>query len=87
VIIRYNAGNWSITEVRKLEGSQSTQIITPQGNFLSAVTTDQATIIGSGTAGDPILTNPNYLVLYSPDGTKFRITIDDDGILTTTEVL
>jgi len=56
IIIRWVAGgtnNWSLIEVNKLTGSKVFQASIPGGNFLSAVSSD-ATLEGSGTAGDPI---------------------------------
>jgi len=53
IIIRYIGGNWSISQVDRISGTRFTQIASPSGNFLSAVTTD-STLGGSGTVASPL---------------------------------
>lgn len=53
IIIRYTAGNWRLISTQKLTGTKFSQVGSPAGTYLSAVTTD-ATLTGSGTALDPL---------------------------------
>jgi hypothetical protein len=53
IIIRYTGGNWSITQVDKIDGTRNSQVTTPAGNYLSIVSHD-ATLSGEGTAGSPL---------------------------------
>jgi len=53
VIIRYQAGNWSLSDVRDLTGSRFSQTSSPAGNYLSVVTSD-STLTGLGTVASPL---------------------------------
>ena len=61
IIIKYTTaggGNWRITEVNKIRGTQSTQIKQATGNYLSSVATD-GTIEGDGTIASPLSITDN----------------------------
>ena len=61
IIIKYTTGgggNWTITEVNKIRGTQSTQIKQATGNYLSSVATD-GTIEGNGTIESPLSITDN----------------------------
>jgi hypothetical protein len=53
IIIRYTGGNWSITQVDKLDGTKVSQISSSAGNYLSSVSHD-TTLTGDGTATNPL---------------------------------
>jgi len=53
IIIRYIGGNWTITEVRTLTGSRSSQTSSPQGSGLTSVSSD-TTLLGLGTVSSPL---------------------------------
>lgn len=53
IIIRYTGGNWSITQVDKIEGTRNSQVSTSAGNYLSIVSHD-TTLSGEGTAISPL---------------------------------
>jgi len=53
VIIRYQAANWTFSEVRTIQGTKFSQTSSPQGNFLSVVTSD-ASLTGLGTVSSPL---------------------------------
>jgi len=59
IIVRLQGGNWIITEANKLLGTKLSQISTPGGNFLSVVSTDNETISGDGTTGNPLFLLPS----------------------------
>ena len=67
IIIRYTASNWQLVEVNKLTGNKLNQTSTPQGNFLSTVSTD-ATLTGDGTSGDPLsVVDPSQWITTGSD--------------------
>jgi len=51
--IQYTGGNWSIGEVTAVTGNKFSQVGSPSGNYLTAVTTD-TTLTGTGTVDDPL---------------------------------
>jgi hypothetical protein len=53
IILRYTAGNWSISQVDKLTGTKIIQTSFAAGNYLSSVSTN-ATLSGTGTATSPL---------------------------------
>lgn len=53
ITIRYIGGNWQLIEINNLTGTKATQVSSPSGNYLSAVSTD-GTIDGLGTVGSPL---------------------------------
>ncbi len=52
-IIRFQAANWTISQVRELTGTRRSQTSTPQGDFLTVVESD-GTLSGNGTVSDPL---------------------------------
>jgi len=53
VIIRYIGGNWQFIEVESIDGTRFSQTSSPQGNYLSSVSTD-TTLTGLGTTSSPL---------------------------------
>lgn len=53
VIIRYQSSNWSIEQVDKLTGTRFSQVGSPAGNFLSAVS-HSTNLTGLGTPASPL---------------------------------
>jgi hypothetical protein len=92
VIIRYFAGNWSVTEVSYLTTTRTTSI-TASGSFLSVVTTD-ATLTGDGTVGNPLsvaVTGSSVFGQYqanfaSPMSDK-EFTVSDANVTATSKIV
>jgi len=62
IAIEYVSGNWVVGSIQDLTGTRFSQAASPSGNFLSAVSTDGVTILGTGTPTDPI-----YATGFFPD--------------------
>jgi hypothetical protein len=73
IILRYIGGNWQFVEVERIEGTRFSQTSSPQGNFLSAVSSDTS-LTGDGTAGDPLIVSTDF----------FNKTTDDTDDITDT---
>jgi hypothetical protein len=56
VIIRYQGGDWDITEVTVLTGNRTTTVGSPSGAYLTAVAHD-TTLTGLGTIASPLSIN------------------------------
>ena len=77
IIIKYTTGgggNWTITEVNKIRGTQSTQIKQATGNYLSSVATD-GSIEGNGTIESPLSITDNI----TGTGTSGKLAKFTDG--------
>lgn len=53
IIVRFIGANWQFIKVEAIDGTRFSQSSSPQGNFLSNVTSD-STLSGDGTASDPL---------------------------------
>jgi hypothetical protein len=58
IIVRVQAGNWTLTSLSIIDGTRVTQTGGGSG-FLSSVVTDASTILGDGTATTPLYVNPD----------------------------
>jgi hypothetical protein len=57
IILRYTSANWALTSSDNVTGTRAMQIVSPAGTYLSQVYTDDSTILGNGTVGDPLRAN------------------------------
>lgn len=85
-ILKYTAGNWSITEIQELLGTSRIQIGTPSGHYLSSVTTDE-TLSGDGTPESPLtvvggagVSGDTLLMPFSYDGMLADVYLDYQGL-------
>ena len=77
VIVRFAAGNWTIIQVDKIIGSKISQTAVTGSTGLTTVSTDGATLSGSGTAGSPL-----GLSAQGTAGTYNNVVVDQYGRVT-----
>lgn len=85
-IIVYTGGNWTLRQVSSINGSRIAQSVSPAGNFLSSVATDDS-IDGTGTPGDPLLvgagaiSGKTAITSIDPDNDMVPILDATDGLI------
>ena len=57
LVLEYKDADWEIKSVTQIDGTRYSQTSSPQGNALTAVSTDDS-LTGDGTAADPLAVGP-----------------------------